>query len=162
MPNNFEKKVIVLSDTNFIFTVNFLGNPEKDSFGSTVRKANIIIPTKEQADELVARGLNVKVTRPREDDDAYTPEYFIQVILNFDSYRPPKVFIVEEGHNPVRLDENTIGQIDDAAESASIKKVNAVCNMYEKPGKPTTLYIQTMYVEINTDLDPFASRYIVD
>lgn len=161
MPRENERRpVVTLENTRFIFVTNFSGDPSRDNYGSTERKGNIIIPTKEQADALAADGFNVRVTKPRDGyEDEFIPEYYITVKLNFDSYRPPRVYIVRDGRNPVLLDQNTVNEID----HCRVSNVNAVCNQYFNERRGTkSLYVQTMYVEVNTDYDPFRDRYVVD
>lgn len=157
MPNENRRPIVTIENTRFIFTTNFSGDPTRDNYGSRERKANIIIPTKEQADYLASEGFNVRMTRPRPGyEDEFIPEYYITIKLNYGGRRPPRVFMVKDGRNPIALDENTVSEID----YARISNVNVVCNHYFNEGRGThSLYIQTMYVEVNTDYDPFADRY---
>lgn len=154
------RPVVTFENTKFIFTTNFSGDPNRDNFGSRERKANVVIPTKEQADLLADQGFKVRVTRPRPGyEDEFIPEYYIAVKLNYGGRRPPRVFMVRDGRNPISLDESTVSEID----YSRISNVNMVCNPYHNEARGTnTLYIQTMYVEVNTDFDPFADRYMSD
>lgn len=154
------RPLVVIENTRFIFVTNFSGDPSRDNYGSSERKANIIIPSQEQADKLALDGFNVKVTRPREGyEDEFVLEYYISIKLNFDSRRPPNVYLVKDGRNPVRLDKETVKEID----HARVSNVNVVCNPYYNERRGTrSLYVQTMYVEVNSDDDPFASRYMDD
>ena len=80
-----EKKIVSIENTRFIFRTNFSGDPERDSFGSTARKANIIIPDEELALSLRDEGFNVKQTKPREgEEEDYIPKYFVSISLNYD------------------------------------------------------------------------------
>lgn len=160
MPSNERRPVVTFENTRFIFITNFSGDPSRDNYGSKERKGNIVIPTKDQADQLAHDGFNVKVTKPRDGyEDEFVPEYYITIKLNYASKRPPRIFMVRDGRNPVPLDENTIAEVD----YARISNVNCVCNPYINEARGTkSLYIQTMYVEVNTDYDPFAERYVVD
>lgn len=162
MDNNVRpaRPVVAIENSRFIFTTNFSGDPNRDNFGSRERKANIIIPSKEQADKLAEEGCKVRVTRPRPGyEDEYVPDYYVTIKLNYGGRRPPRVFMVKDGRNPIPLDENTVAEID----YARVSNVNVVCNLYHNDARGTTsLYIQTMYVEVNTDYDPFADRYASD
>lgn len=158
--DNNRRPPVTIENTRFIFTTNFSGDPNRDNYGNRERKANIIIPTKAQADKLSDEGFNVRVTRPRPGyEDEFIPEYYITIKLNYSGRRPPRVFLVKDGRNPIALDENTVSEID----YSRVSNVNVVCNHYHNEDRGThTLYIQTMYVEINTDFDPFADRYRAD
>jgi hypothetical protein len=154
MGNN---NLIRIDDTKFKFITNFAGDPERDRFGSDARQANIIIPDAEQAMALMQAGFNVKSTKPREDDDEnFEPEYFIAIKVNYDTKWPPKIYLVSGNSDPVLLNEDTIGSIDDC----SVANVNVILNPYEnqRTGRKS-LYVRTMYVEQNVDEDPFAHRY---
>lgn len=153
-----DKKLIVLEDTNFIFRTNFSGDPERDSFGSDARQANIIIPDHMQAREMIDMGLNVKATKPKPgEEEDFVPTYFVSVKVNYDTKWPPKICLVSGESNPVDLTEATVGEID----KCYVRNVNAILNVYEneRTGRKS-LYVRTMYVEHDIESDPFAHRYI--
>jgi hypothetical protein len=152
-----ERKIIAIDDTRFIFKTNFSGDPERDRFGSDARKANVIIPNEEQARELADMGFNVKVTKPREgQEEDFVPTAFVPIRVNYDSYYPPKVYLVSGNAEPVLLDEETIGTLD----GVYVANVNVILNPYQnKQTGKLSLYVKTMYVEQNIDEDPYASRY---
>lgn len=157
------KEMIALDDTRFIFETNFAGDPAKDHFGDSRRKANIVIPTKEQAEELLDMGFRVKKTKPgpKDDPDDYIPEYFVQAVLKYrDRYGkemryPPKVYLVNRDGNPVPLDEESVGELD----KISVKNVNVILNPWSSDDGGKSLYIRTMYVEQDFDYDPYAEKY---
>jgi hypothetical protein len=152
--NDNKKVTYVLNNTRFIFRPNFAGDPSKDKFGSATRKATIVIPDKALADEMTANGINVKVLEPR--DATEEPVYFVTIIANFNSRVAPKMYLVSNGGEPVLLDEDTVGEID----NSYVTNVNASLNPWfnENTGK-TSLYIRTMYVELEVEDDPFAGMY---
>ncbi len=157
--------IICIDDTRFIYETNFSGNSDNDRFGDTRRKANIVIPNPDQAKEMIKNGFKVRNTKPRPDDDPdeFEPEFFVTAILKFRDKRgnlvkyPPHVYLVSGDSEPVLLDEDTVGRLDDIR----VKNVNVVLNPYvfdaENDGK--NLYIRTMYVEQDLDDDPYAARY---
>ena len=152
-----EKRLIHFEDTRFIFKTNFSGDPDRDNFGSNERKGNVIIPSYEQARELIAEGYNVRETTPSEgEEEGFEQDYFVAVKLNYDSNWPPKVYLVIDGCEPRLLDEDTINEVD----LAYVRNVNVTCNSYTnaRTGRKS-LYVKTMYVEIDTEDDPFAARY---
>ena len=152
-----ERRLIMLEDTNFIYNTNFSGDPDRDRFGSDVRKANIIIPSYDQAMQMIDEGFNVRQTNPAEgEEEGFTPTYYVSASLNYDTKWPPKVYLVSNNAEPKELDEQSVGILD----KCYIKNVNAVLNPYynARTGKKS-LYVRTMYVEQDVSDDPFRGRY---
>lgn len=157
MYNEEINRSIRIDDTRFIFATNFAGDPNKDKYRSQTRKGNIVIPDADFAQELADRGFNVKVTRPKEgEEEGFEPEYFVSVIVRYgpNKRRWPKIYVVTNGRRTL-LDEDTVGDLDDMW----IKNVNVILNPNEYEEGKYTLYVDIMYVEENTDDDPYASRY---
>lgn len=160
-----ERKLVKFEDTKFIFMTNFSGDPARDNFGNSSRKVNIIIPSYEQAQAMIAEGLNVKETKPRPgDEEGFIPDYYIVLYIGYRNRynepvkNPPRIYIVSGNSAvPVLLDENSVGDLD----HIFIKNVKCVASIYENPvtGKKT-LYVRTMYVEQDFDDDPFAADYV--
>lgn len=152
-----KSKIITIENTRFIFATNFSGDPERDTYGDDSRKANIIIPTKEQADDLAEQGFNVKRTSPKPgEEEGFVPAYFIAVRVNYNSEWPPKIYLVSGNSEPRLLDESTISTLD----KIYVTNVNAVLNpYYSERNKTWSLYVKTMYVEQDVDDDPFVARY---
>ena len=151
------QKLIAIENTNFIFRTNFSGDPERDTFGSDARRANVIIPDVEQAQWLIDQGFNVKETKPRPgEEDDFKPTYFVAIGVNYDSNWPPKIYLVSGDAEPVLLDAEFVNSLD----MCQVRNVNVVLNPYqnERTGRKS-LYVRTMYVEQDLDDDPFASRY---
>ena len=148
-------KVINIENTRFIFETNFSGDPSRDRFRSTQRRANVIINNPDLAQELIDEGFNVRETRPREgEEEGFIPTYFIAIKANYDSKWPPKIYLVSGDSDPVLLDAETVGQID----QISVDNVNVQLNTrYTENGN--SLYVRTMYVEQGVGNDPFAERY---
>lgn len=154
---------IAVDDTKFIFATNFAGDPEVDRFGDSRRKANLLIPSREQAMALIDEGVKVRATRPRQDDDpdTFEPEYFVPILLKFRTKDgtavkyPPKVYLVS-GRSKTLLDEESVGILD----HVHVKNVNVVLNpyVYDHTKDGISLYVRTMYVEQAED-DPYADRY---
>lgn len=155
MKNN--SKIITIENTRFIFTTNFSGDPSRDTYGDDSRKANIIIPTKEQADDLAAQGFNVKCTSPKPgEEEGFVPIYFVAVRINYNSEWPTKIYLVSGDADPCLLDESTVNILD----KVYVINVNAVLNPYYSERNNTwSLYVRTMYVEQDVDDDPFAAMY---
>lgn len=154
---------IYIENTRFIFETNFSGDPRRDTFGSTMRKANIIIPTKEQADDLAAAGFKVKCTKPHEgEEEGFIPRYFVPIIAGYRNRfgepvkYPPRIYIVCGDTDPELLNEDNVSRIDEIL----VSNVNVTLNPRHDEEKDThTLYIRNMYVEQDIDDDPYAARY---
>lgn len=157
MAERTEKKLVCIDDTKFIYWTNFAGNPERDNFGSDVRKGNVIIPTIEQARELIDAGFNVRRTEPRDgEEEGFVPTYFVSVTANYNTTWPPKIFLVSGDAEPVLLDAESVGIID----TVRVKNVNVVLNpYYNSKTHRASLYVRTMYVEKDVESDPYADRY---
>lgn len=104
--------------------------------------------TPEWAEEMINRGWNVKYLRPREEDEA--PQPYITVKVNFESHRPPKVFMITSRAR-TQLDAETVGMID----YADILNVDLILNPYNytAPGGKTgiSVYLDSAYITIIED-----------
>lgn len=162
--NNPDLKPVAFDNTHFIYTTNFSGDPARDKFGDPRRKANIIIPSVEQAKRLTKIGCKVKQTKPRANDDPATfqPEYYVVVQTKYRKKDntpvkyPPSVYLVTDNNPAVPLNEETIGSLD----QIRVKNVNCIATLRkDEEGDKYSLFAQTMYVEQDTDFDPYASMY---
>lgn len=77
-----------------------------------------VIIDKELADQLVADGWNIKMSKPHPEDPDYVPYYFFKVKVQFRDPRtgqlkryPPEVYMINSTGKHV-LDENTIKVLD--------------------------------------------------
>lgn len=152
------KELISIENTKFIFATNFEGDPNKDKFKSPARKGNIIL-NEEQAKDLMARGFNVKVTKPKPDAvDEFVPTYYVSIIVRYGDNPNlwPKVYLVTDGSEPVKLGPDTLGMIDDIW----VRSVDVICGEHEYDVGKSTLYVRVMYVTQNVEEDPFAQKYM--
>lgn len=150
------EKLVRIENTNFIWQTNFAGDPTQDRFGSTARRASIIIPDVDLAMDLIDEGFNVKTTRPREgEEEGFEPKYFVDIKARYDSKWPPKIYLGSEDTPYELLDEETVGEID----QHYILNVDVQLNKYENRNGNKSLYIRTMYVTYDVSEDPFASKY---
>lgn len=152
-----EKKLISIENTRFIYRTNFSGDPERDTFGSDARRANIIIPSYQQAMDLLNAGFNVKQTKPRPgEEEGFEPEYFVAIGVNYDTNWPPKIYLVSGDANPVLLDETSVSTLD----MIRVRNVDVVLNPYQnqRTGR-SSLYVRTMYVVQDLEDDPYANKY---
>lgn len=79
------KAKVNIDNTRFIFDTNFSGDPNRDRYGSSRRRVNVVIPTEEQARQLIEMGLNVKQTKPNPNyiyDEPFVPTFYVPVTVN--------------------------------------------------------------------------------
>lgn len=149
-----------IDDTRFIFTTNFSGDPSRDRFGSDARRVNVVIPSQELVDHLIALGVKVKQTKPNPEytyDEPYVPTSYVPITINMKSQWPPHVYWITTTGKRLLCDIDTIGQLD----YIRVKNVCVQANLVEKRNSPGeySLYADVMYVEQDADPDPYAERY---
>lgn len=155
-----KRQKVNIDDTRFIYTTNFSGDPSRDRFGSTTRRVNVVIPTEEQAQQLMDMGVKVRQTKPNPErvyDEPFVPTYFTPVTINMDSKWPPHVYWITTTGKRLLCNADTICQLD----FIRVKNVCVQANLVEKRNFPGeySLYADVMYVEQDADSDPYAERY---
>lgn len=120
------------------------------------RNFAVVIEDEAVANELIAKGWLVKIKPPRDDDDE--PFMFLPVKVKFND-RGPTVYLKSGSADPVKLDEETIGCLDDI----DILNVDIDIRPYDwdvngKTGR--TAYLQSIFV--TQEVDRFASRFDTD
>jgi len=151
--------LIRLDNTKFIFKTNFSMDPGRERYACKYPHANIIINDPGIVDYLLGLEFPVRVkqTEPRPgEEEGFVPTYFVDVKANFDSEWPPKIYLVSGDADPVPLDAESVGSID----NCYVLNVNTMLNIYHgKDQDSSTLWIRTMYVEQDVDDDPYAAYY---
>lgn len=147
MPRNDN---LILEDVRIIFR-NFAG-----AEGMYNRKGDrnfAVVLDRDIAEQLALDGWNVKMLRPRDEDDEPTP--YISVAVNFDGARPPVIqMITAKGRT--QLDVETIETLD----WVDISQVDLIVRPYDWEVSGRTgrkAYLQSMYVTIIDD--PLALKY---
>lgn len=145
MQLRFEPRGVVgIDDARLIFK-NFSGKPSEFNREGD-RNFAVIIPD-DMADELRKDGWNVKIKTPTNPD--IEPYNYLPVKIKFSEYGPTVRVI--SGRNQVRLDEDTIGQLD----HMDILKVDLDLRPYDWEsaifGSGRTAYLQKMYVTQHVD-----------
>ena len=135
---------------------NFSGR-ETDFNKAGQRNFSVVIDDPQTARDLGAAGWNVRLLEPK--DDGSEPLYIMQVKIKFDSFAPPKIYMISGKHVKTALDEDTVNVLD----SADIKYVDLIINPYEweingKSG--ISAYLKTMYAVIEEDA--FAEKYAME
>lgn len=141
---------LILEDAIIIFR-NFSGKASKyNRLGD--RNFGVIINDPNLAQQLNEEGWNVKILRPRDEQDE--PDHYIPVSVNYNN-RPPKIYIITHKGKTL-LDEETVASLD----YAEIKRVDLTLNPYfweRDSNSGIKAYLKTMYVTIEED--PFESKY---
>ena len=99
---------LIIEEARIIFR-NFAGketqyNREGD------RNFSVIIEDPDMAAALIEDGWNLKLPKPRDEDDE--PTYHLKVVVKMDGEWPAKLFLVNRRGRPNQLDEDTVGQLD--------------------------------------------------
>ena len=117
------------------------------------RNFAVIIEDEQTANELIEKGWNVKIKPPRDEDDS--PFMFLPVKIKFND-RGPTAYLKSGTADPVKLDEESIGCLDEI----DILNVELDIRAYDwevngKTGR--TAYLQSIFV--TQEVDRFASRF---
>ncbi len=143
--------ILQVEDARIIYR-NFEGRGDKYNREGD-RNFALIIPDKEQADELIADGWNVKIKEPR--DGYEDPFMFLTIKVKYKDGRGPAAY-VKSGNNVTRLNEETIGMLDEI----DIQSVDMDIRPYEweiNGKKGISAYLQAINVIQN--IDRFGAQY---
>lgn len=161
MPRNEVKNEVFedLANNEVIFR-NFAG--QADQYNAQGKRKFSIVLTPERADDLSAKGWNVKMLKPRDGEE---PTPFLPVEANIDGQYPPKLYLMYGKENPdgtvdivtkTLLDAETIGELD----HANFVKVDMIISPYvwewnDRAG--VKAYLKAMYATVV--MDPLELKY---
>lgn len=141
---------LVIENARIIFK-NFEGR--KDTYNKNgVKTFSVVIDDPDVAHKLMEDGWNVKMRKPRDEDEE--PRYHLPVTVSFGNY-PPRIFMVT-GRAKVQLDDITVANLD----HSEITSADMVIRPYSWEVNGDTgikAYLKTMYVTI--EQDEFADKY---
>lgn len=138
---------ITIEDAKIVFR-NFQGKEGK--YNAAGNRTFSVLLDDDIAEKLQDDGWSVKFLKPREDDPDRHEQAFLPVKVKFGKIPPVAMLITSKGK--IKLDEDTIGQLD----WAYFKTVDVVIRPYNYPsiaGKPAgvSAYLKAIYVTINED-----------
>ncbi len=147
------RNILQIDDARIIYR-NFAGEASQFNRAGD-RNFSVLIEDEQIANELRDHGWNVKIKQAREEGD--TPFMHLPVKVKFND-RGPSVYLVS-GSNRVRLDEETIGMLD----NIDILGVDLDIRPFDwevngKAGRAA--YLQSICV--TQDIDRFAQRFEED
>lgn len=144
MPND---NTVLMEGVRIIFR-NFEG--KEGQYNRAGDRNFAVLLDDETANAMAADGWNVKWLKPREEDEEDTPpQAYLQVSLNFDKGRPPRVVMITS-RGRTQLDEETVEMLD----WADIQNVDLIVRPYtwEVNGKTgIKAYLQSIYVTVEED-----------
>lgn len=142
MANNLQP--VVLEDVRIMFR-NFSG--KEGQYNRAGDRNFVVFLSNQLAKQMADDGWNVKHLKPREEGDE--PQATLQVRVNFDSGRPPRVVMVtSRGKTPLGVDEVSI------LDWAEIEKVDLIIRPYEwdvNGKRGIKAYLQSIFVTIVED-----------
>lgn len=136
---------VLIEDTRILFR-NFTGRPTPFKPAGGERSFCVIIPP-ELVPRLESEGWNLKRTKVREDGEE--PEVYLQVNVNYDKGRPPRVVMVTP-HGKIDLGPGEVETVD----VADIKTVDVLLNPYSWEVRGNTgvsAYLKSMFFTVNQD-----------
>lgn len=143
---------LVIENASILFS-NFSGRPTRFQKQEGIRSFTVAIDDPDMASALSEAGWNIRILRPRSEDE--DPRHVLDVAINYNFWKKPEVNLIC-GNVMTHLDEEDLGQLDGAA----IINTDVVIRprLWDDDGTTRIkAYLQEMYVTI--EQNRFASKY---
>lgn len=132
---------------------NFSGRPTKYQRQEGFRTFSVVVDDSDMAQHLSEDGWNVRILRPRNEDD--TPKHVLDVSINFNFWKKPEIYMICDGHK-TKLDEEDLDILDGADIITSDIVVRP--RLWDDNGTTRIkAYLQELYVTIQQSR--FAAKY---
>ena len=132
---------------------NFSGRPTKYQRQEGFRTFSVIVDDPDMVQHLNEDGWNVRILRPRNEDDS--PRHVLDVSINFNFWKKPEIYMICDGHK-TRLDEEDLDILDGADIITSDIVVRP--RLWDDNGTTRIkAYLQELYVTIRQSR--FAAKY---
>lgn len=146
-------KNVLMEGVRIIFR-NFAG--KESQYNREGDRNFAVLVTDDVAEKMAADGWNIKILKPREDDDdaENLPTPYLPVAVNFNG-RPPRIVLITS-RGRTNLDESEVEMLD----WADIVNVDLIVRPYEWSVNGKTgikAYLQSIYVTIEED--PLERKY---
>lgn len=135
---------VTLMDITMIFP-NFAG--KADTFNKEGDRNFSILLNEETAEQLINDGWNVKMLKPRDEDEA--PRPYLQVAVSY-KHRPPRIVLLTDPKGRTSLDEDLIHLLD----KAETEVVDVTLNPYNwevNGNRGVKAYLKVMYFKLKQD-----------
>lgn len=143
---------LVIENATILFS-NFSGRPTRFQKQEGIRTFSVLIEDDDLAQELSEIGWNIRILRPRTEEEPV--RHCIDVSINYNFWRKPEVNLIC-GNVMTRLDEEDLGQLD----GANILNADVVIRprLWDDNGQTRIkAYLQELYITI--EQNRFASKY---
>jgi len=141
---------VTLRNCQVIFK-NFSGRPDKyhPRGGDDNRTFCVIIPDNELAQEMTNDGWNIRMLRPRDEEEQPVP--YLQVKVNYAGEYPPNIYMIS-GHHKTLLNADTVGNLDHTRFIKCDVRISPYTYIDRDTGEERlSAYVRDLYATIETD-----------
>lgn len=145
---------ITIRNAQIIFK-NFSGRPDKyHPKGGDNRSFCVLIPDPEMAQDMANDGWNIRMLKPREEEDGPVP--YIQVKVAYGDY-PPNIYMIS-GHRKTLLTEDTVGELDHCRFVKADVRISPYTYIDRESGEEKlSAYCRDLYATV--EIDDLAEEY---
>lgn len=145
---------ITIRNAQILFK-NFGGRPDKyHPKGGDNRSFCVLIPDPEMAQDMANDGWNIRMLKPREEEDGPVP--YIQVKVTYGDY-PPNIYMIS-GHRKTLLNEETIGELDHCRFVKADVRISPYTYIDRESGEEKlSAYCRDLYATV--EVDDLAEEY---